>query len=411
LLLSWRKSCCVFFLLVLTSVAGAGPAEELEQAWAVRDEQALVELHTSTCWNDEQDSGRLLYRQVKDKPLELRLADSRFEGERGVATYDVYQNDRLADRVYAYFLDGRVVAYDENEQHATLYLLGLVEGRIRLDELKGSDELDTLGRRFLTEPPGAFGEHLGGDATYLRSRLLPQTGTAFLFYRNQDEDFALTVSRAAGDWRVVDISFLPSVRGLIPRDPGLIACAQNLKALTEELESYSRENGGLYPETLSKLKTHIHCPGNKKEYNYSVTADLKWYGAVCEGKAHGSPHYPAASRSSGVRLASTGSRYTDCGNKLRKLLPLLEAYKNENGSYPQVPAYLVDQPGIHLPRCSRDEKIWAANETDYALMHLPGGLHLFCTTVEHTGEGFGPLQPSFINGLPAKALFLLGPVR
>jgi hypothetical protein len=97
----------------------------------------------------------------------------------------------------------------------------------------------------------------------------------------------------------------------------------------------------------------------------------------------------------------------ECTQKLRSLLPLLEAYKTKNGVYPLVLAYLPDKPGVHLPRCANDGNIRPANETDYVLMHLPGGLHLLCTTVEHVGEGYRPVQPSFINGAPAKALFLL----
>jgi hypothetical protein len=405
----WRRCLCGFLLLVLSSAVGADPAEELERAWTARDESALVELHTPDCWNDEQDSGRRVYWQIKNKPLEFRLSDYRVEGERGVATYDVYQNGRLADRVYTYFLDDRVVAYDENEEHAALYLLGLVEGRLRLEELKGSQPLDTLGREFLLQPPMGHEQRFPKDTVYQRSRLLPETGLAFLFYGNPDDEFALKVTRAGQDWRFVSISFLPSVRGLIPDDPGLIACTKNMNALTKEIELFSAENDGRYPESLAELNTYTTCPKTQRDYYYTVTADLRWYGVCCEGNTHISPNYPAASRGSGLRLASTGSRYRDCKEKLLSLLPLLEKYKDENGTYPQVLAYLADKPGVHLPRCSQDNLVWAPNETDYALMHLPGGLHLFCTTVEHTGERFAPLQPSFINGMPAKAVFLLAP--
>ena len=399
----WFCSALFFCLLGVTS---AHPGEELEQAWKTRNEEKLVELHTPTCWEDEIDSGRRVYDQITRKGLEFRLADFRSADSRAVGIYDVYARDALVDRVFAYFENDLVVAYDEQKEHAELFLLGLVPGRLRLDDLPGSPETDALGKRFLESPPSKFKEPMA-QAEFISSYLLSETGRALLVYRNSGEEFALVAHRKGLDWEATEISYLPSVTRLIPEDQGLIECAAQMSELAEQLETYFHFHDQKYPENLDEIAMPISCPVSGKSFRYAVTIDFRWYGLVCEGDSHPVSHYPAASRSSGVRLASTGSGYMACEEKMKSLLPLLEKYKDTNGRYPEVLAYLADQPGVHLPRCSQEDKIWAANETDYALMHLPGGLHLFCTTVEHCGEGFAPLQPSYINGLPAKAMFLL----
>ena len=397
---------CGALFFCFCSIAFAHPGEDLEQAWKARDEEKLVELHTPTCWEDETDSGRRVFEQIDRKQLEFRLRDYRHDDSRAVATYGVYARGELVDRVFTYFENDLVVAYDEQEEHAEFFLMGLVPGRLRLEDLPGCPELDALGQRYLETPPAEFQQPLA-DAAYTRSHLLAETGRAILLYQGAEEPFALIVQRQGLDWRPTDISYLPSVTRLIPEDEGLVACSTRMSELTEQLETYFHFHGQRYPENLDEIAVPISCPVSQKSYRYAVTVDFRWYGLVCEGDSHPISHYPAASRSSGVRLASTGSGYTGCENKLRSLLPLLEKYKAANGRYPEILAYLVDEPGIHLPRCSDQNKIWAPNETDYALMHLPGGLHLFCTTVEHCGQGFAPLQPSYINGLPAKARFLL----
>jgi len=392
--------------LFLINVGSAHPGEDLEQAWKARDEEKLVDLHTPTCWSDEIDSGHRVFEQIARKDLDFRLRDYRRNGLRAVATYDVYAGGESVDRVFAYFENDLVVAYDEQEEHAEFFLMGLVPGRVRLDDLPGTSELDKLGQRYLQSPPAEFEQQLAG-AAFTRSHLLAKTGRALLLYEGQQEPFALIVQRDALDWRPIDLSYLPSVIRLIPEDQGLVSCAARMSELAEQLETHFHFHDQKYPENLDEIAVPISCPVSGKSYRYAVTIDFRWYGLVCEGDSHPIPHYPAASRTSGVRLASTGSGSMACGDNLRSLVPLLEKYKATNGRYPEVLAYLADQPGVHLPRCSQEDQIWAANETDYALMHLPGGLHLFCTTVEHCGEGFAPLQPSYINGLPAKAMFLL----
>ncbi len=323
-----------------------------------------------------------------------------------MATFDVYQAGRLVDRVFTYFEDNLVVSYNEREEQANYFLLNLVPATIRLEELSGSTELDALGKRYLDEPPEAFRQRLS-EASFVRSHYLTETGRALLVYRSDEEEFSLVLQRVGLDWQPIEIQNWPSATALIPRDPGLSACAAQMSELADQLETYFHFHDQKYPENLDEIAVPISCPVSGKSYRYAATIDFRWYGLVCEGDSHPISHYPAASRSAGVRLASTGSGYTACVDKLKSLLPLLEKYKAANGRYPEVLAYLADEPGVQLPRCSHQDKIWAANETDYALMHLPGGLHLFCTSVEHCGEGFAPLQPSYINGLPAKAMFLL----
>lgn len=399
----WFCSALFFCLL---GVASAHPGEELEQAWKTRNEEKLVELHNPTCWEDEIDSGRRVYEQITRKELEFRLADFRSADSRAVGIYDVYARDALVDRVFTYFEDDLVVAYDEQEEHAELFLLGLVPGRLRLDDLPGTPETDALGKRFLESPPAEFEKPLA-QAEFVRSHLLTETGRALLVYQNSEEEFALVALRKGLDWEATDLSYLPSVTDLVPKNEGLTKCAVQMNELTEQLETYFHFHDQRYPENLDEIAVPISCPTSGKDYRYAVTIDFRWYGLVCEGDHHQIPHYPAASTSAGLRLASTGTGYLACDEQLRALLPLLEKYKAANGRYPEVLAYLADEPGVHLPRCSHRDEIWAPNETDYALMHLPGGLHLFCTSVEHCGEGFAPLQPSYINGLPAKAMFLL----
>ena len=223
--------------LFLINVGSAHPGEDLEQAWKARDEEKLVDLHTPTCWSDEIDSGHRVFEQIARKDLDFRLRDYRRNGLRAVATYDVYAGGESVDRVFAYFENDLVVAYDEQEEHAEFFLMGLVPGRVRLDDLPGTSELDKLGQRYLQSPPAEFEQQLAG-AAFTRSHLLAKTGRALLLYEGQQEPFALIVQRDALDWRPIDLSYLPSVIRLIPEDQGLVSCAARMSELAEQLETH-----------------------------------------------------------------------------------------------------------------------------------------------------------------------------
>ena len=138
---------CGALFFCLCSIAFAHPGEDLEQAWKAQDVEKLVELHTPTCWKDETDSGRRLYEQITGKHLEFRLHDYRQSGSRAVATYDVHAGGERVDRVFTYFENDLVVAYDEQEVHAEFFLMGALNWMPRWYQPQGpmsSAELASL---------------------------------------------------------------------------------------------------------------------------------------------------------------------------------------------------------------------------------------------------------------------------
>lgn len=182
------------------------------------------------------------------------------------------------------------------------------------------------------------------------------------------------------------------------------SCLQRLTSITDALGAYHSSHSERYPDQLSP--TSALCPLSEKPYEYTVSADLRWYGLYCGGNHH--KHYPAASATAGIKHASTGTTYSQCRDNVRRLVALSESYRKRYGSYPAALAYLVDEGSVHLPSCDPGSGLRAPNETDYRIMQTsPDSFHIFCTSVNHISEGYAPLQPSYINGLPAKAMFLI----
>ena len=190
-------------------------------------------------------------------------------------------------------------------------------------------------------------------------------------------------------------------------------CRTQLENLKSQLDEHYRDHSGRYPETLEKLSKSSHaarpqCPASKRDYHYSVSADCRSFGLCCEGDHHSFENYPAVSSSSVVRQYPNGVDYSQCQTNLAMLYRLSESYRQEYGRFPSTLAYLADKPRVSLPSCDPGIGLRAPNETDYRIMLLGlDSCHILCTSVNHIGEGFAPLQPSIIEGFPAKAIFLL----
>jgi hypothetical protein len=199
--------------------------------------------------------------------------------------------------------------------------------------------------------------------------------------------------------------------GSLLAQPTEQTCLRNLQTLTAALEDFRESHSDRYPTELKELipgqlQALPVCPeAASSTYRYVVSLDLLAFGMCCAGSRHTQRNFPAASSSSGVVNKPNGVNFAKCRENLKTLAGLCEGYRKKQGTYPACLAYVADRPGIHLPSCTTTVAK-PYNETDYTIVVVgDDDYHLFCTSVNHLAEGFAPLQPSLINGLPAKAMF------
>ncbi len=208
-----------FFGCVLCPVWAETAAENLENAWAHEDLQATSALYAPGIWKTENDGGLGLFQQIQRKGLEFKLVREHAEGNRVVAVYDVWREGRRVDRVFTFFVDGKVWAHTENESHSVYFLAGKLPPRLTLSELSGTPELVSCGRRWLA------GESTGkpeidevlSESTFelTNSYLLEALGRALVVYG--DDEYGLILERDDKGWVVLGATYGPSIRSLLPK--------------------------------------------------------------------------------------------------------------------------------------------------------------------------------------------------
>lgn len=212
-------------IILILSTFGLSPswadtsAQVLEKAWAAKDSKATKACYAPGIWETQEDGGSGLFEQILRKQLQFRLVREHQNENRAVAVYDVWRQGRRVDRVFTFFVDGKVWAHTENKSHSVYFYDGKVPARLDLSKLPGTPDLASYGRAYLNgeSTRNAKVDEVLKESTleFSGSHVLESLGRALIIYGNQE--YGLILERDGMGWHVIDDTYSPSATDLLPR--------------------------------------------------------------------------------------------------------------------------------------------------------------------------------------------------
>ncbi len=131
-------------------------AERLDATLRGGSEAEVEALFTAGYWAAD-GGGQRFAEQARRKGFGLHWFEVQRvrlpERQRAAVTMDISVDGELVDRIYVYLeatkSGWRVAGIDENEGHTFLYLAGLVDAHVAMEQLPADPELDALGARIV----------------------------------------------------------------------------------------------------------------------------------------------------------------------------------------------------------------------------------------------------------------------